>query len=550
VVDAISLIVKYKKPIVAALLTLIILNALYFSLTHFEGPSEYGDDPNYLYLGASVLNGSFHISPGYIFSTRLTEAFAVAFFYLLFGVNNLSSSLWNITSYIGIIIVTFLFVRLFYDDKAALLSAFVASVFPMVTEFAVNVGEDIPMTFVCSLAILFFLYGERFKSKAYYFGSGALLVVAWLTSYESAIVIAFVLLYALIELARKKVRLDRTGVCFICGIAFAFLIVFIFSQASSNSPFITITENLRFYSGVGKTVNGLPTIPSTNQDLMFYITAIFPYRITSLIGQFGFIGTVSSLASTIVSPMQNSEFGFYFYLVFPIMLILLLLKDKRSYFAIFWFSMLFLALEFGPMHIGISTNPLGIDYLPAYRLTRFLLIVTVPIAGIIGMGLAKLLESKNEYLLLCGALIALFVISVLFLVNYNTSNFYYYWQHYPEELVMQAVTFVKAVPATTNIYLEGTYNGANVGYSSSEINTYLGNPLGNRVNFSITENTSCSAFAAHSYVIWSGGAHCANWQDVLNITTPEDIPSFIIQEENPILSYRPTNIYYVSSPNP
>jgi len=31
---------------------------------------------------------------------------------------------------------------MFYDDKAALLSAFVASVFPLVTELAVNIGED------------------------------------------------------------------------------------------------------------------------------------------------------------------------------------------------------------------------------------------------------------------------------------------------------------------------------------------------------------------------------------------------------------------------
>ncbi len=548
-VGAISLIEEYQRPIVAALFMLIIISALYFSFTHFEGPSEYGDDPNYLYIASGVLHGNFHLDPGYIFSTRLTEAFAIAFFYYLFGINNLSSSLWNITSYIGIIIVTFLFVRMLYDDKAALLSAFVASIFPIVTEYAVNIGEDIPLTFLCSLAILLFLYGERLKSKAYYFCSGALLVAAWLTSYEAGIVIAFVLLYGFIEIIRKKAKLDRTGIFFVYGIAVMFLIVFAFSQMNAKAPFITITENLRFYSGVGTKVNGLPTIPSTNQDLMYYPRSMFPYEIIQMISHQGVVGAVENLVALIVSPMQNSEFGFYFYLVLPIMLTLLLLREKRAYFAIFWFTMLFLALEFGPMHLGISTNPLRIDYLPAYRLNRFLLVLTVPLAGIIGIGLAKLLESKDKYVLLLGALAVCMVLTVLYLANYNTSNFYYYWQHYPQELVMQAVNFIKTLPATTTVYLEGTYNNANVGYSSSEINTYLGNPQGNRVNFSITASTGCSAFAANSYVIWSGSPHCASWRNVLDIKTPDDIPAFIVQDENPLLNYRPTNIYYVEPQN-
>ena len=470
-VGAISLIEEYQRPIVAALFMLIIISALYFSFTHFEGPSEYGDDPNYLYIASGVLHGNFHLDPGYIFSTRLTEAFAIAFFYYLFGINNLSSSLWNITSYIGIIIVTFLFVRMLYDDKAALLSAFVASIFPIVTEYAVNIGEDIPLTFLCSLAILLFLYGERLKSKAYYFCSGALLVAAWLTSYEAGIVIAFVLLYGFIEIIRKKAKLDRTGIFFVYGIAVMFLIVFAFSQMNAKAPFITITENLRFYSGVGTKVNGLPTIPSTNQDLMYYPRSMFPYEIIQMISHQGVVGAVENLVALIVSPMQNSEFGFYFYLVLPIMLTLLLLREKRAYFAIFWFTMLFLALEFGPMHLGISTNPLRIDYLPAYRLNRFLLVLTVPLAGIIGIGLAKLLESKDKYVLLLGALAVCMVLTVLYLANYNTSNFYYYWQHYPQELVMQAVNFIKTLPATTTVYLEGTYNNANVGKCPHKLNT-------------------------------------------------------------------------------
>jgi hypothetical protein len=66
------------------------------------------------------------------------------------------------------------------------------------------------------------------------------------------------------------------------------------------------------------------------------------------------------------------------------------------------------------------------------------------------------------------------------------------------------------------------------------------------VNFRISANTNCSAFTPGSYVIWSGAPHCPGWQNELNITTPNNIPQYIIRTEDPNMVYIPTNIYYVS----
>ena len=93
-----------RSYLVYGVLFLILLNAAHYGFTHYEGPSLYGDDPNYLYLASSVVNGNYRLSPGYIFSLRLMQFGPIALFYKLFGVTTLTSSLWDIFSYLGIIV--------------------------------------------------------------------------------------------------------------------------------------------------------------------------------------------------------------------------------------------------------------------------------------------------------------------------------------------------------------------------------------------------------------------------------------------------------------
>ncbi len=538
---------KKMKLIICLLLAVVLVNALYYAFSRYEGISGYGDDPTYLYLASTLVHGNFMISPGFIFSVRLTEAYAIAIIYYLFGISTLTSTLWNIISYIGIIIVTFYLAKFVYNEKAGVIAAFLVSIFPLVTKYAVTVGEDIPLAFLASLAILLFLYAERDNRRWMYFFSGMLLVLVWLTSVEGVIIIIFLFLYAFIELLRGRIRIDRSTIFFLYGIAFLFLIVFIFSYINSGYPFITITENTRFYSAVNSTVGGLPTIPSANTDLNFYIDEMFQYNMIRTFTAESLGNAINNMSGQLFGQILNYEYGLYFYLVFPILILLLLFREKRSYFMIAWFLFGFLFLEIGPMHVGITLSPFHITYLLAHRLIRLMLIVAVPLSAIIAIGLTKLLEAKNKYLLALGVVAVIAMLALLYANNYYIATYWYLWQHYPAGLVMQAANFLKGVSPTAHIYLEAQYNGAGLGYSAGAIETYLGNPSGYRVNISISSATNCSAFAADSYIIWSGLPKCAGWTNVLNLTTPTDIPQYIVVAEQPLLGYKPTNIYYINS---
>ncbi len=551
-----------RKYAVLIVLAIILTNAAAFAFTHFEGPSEYGDDPNYLFLAYSVINGTYNVNPHYIFSLRPMSFLPITLIYLVLGVNGFTSSLWNILSYMGSIVVVFLAVRLLYNRKAALLSAFVFSIYPLATKFAVNVGEDMGLTFIASLAVLFFLYARKGNNRWYYLASGVFLVFTWLVSYEGAVVILFVLLYALFLLYRKSIRIDRNTLFFVYGIAMAFLVVFIISAANSGHPFATITGNLGFYSNVGVLNATSVTIPTTNDNLMFYVNGMFQYHMLSTLFAGGSVAANLNNAANVLFSHGPSDYGILYYVVVPILVLLLVLRERRAFTFIAWFAVVTLFLEFGPMsmHIvhtansgfGIVYNNIGyvisightsIVYVLAYRLLRFMLVGGVPMAAIIGIGFAKMLEVKNRYLLALDVAVIAFILAVMFANNYVIEHFWYNWQHYPESIVSQVGNYLRYnTPVGSQIYLENVLGEA---YSASTLPTYLGNPDTRLVNFNVNASTPCSSFSSNSYVIWSATATCPDWQLVYTVVMPSNIPQYVISGETPELPYLPKYIYHV-----
>ncbi len=538
---------KENKALVLILLIAIFSNAAAYAFTHAEGPSGYADDPNYTYLASSVLNGAYHLNPGYIFSLRPGQFLPIAFFYALFGVTNLTSTLWDMTGYLGGILATFLIVKELYGNKAALLSAYLLSVFPLLTKYAVNTEEDVPLMFIGALALLFFIYAERRNKKYWYFASGAMLPFAWFISYEAGVVIAFMLLLALIELIRKRIRIDKTSIFFVYGIIVLLLIVFIYSASAIGKPFAFITSNNRFYSAIGTRVNGLPTIPTTNVNFDYYIQEMFQYQIATRLLQPGsFSSKLSNLVNLFTLMPQNYEYGVYFYMVIPAIAALLILREKRSVLLLSAFAFFFLFLEFGPMHVGITLKPLALQYVFAYRLHRFFMVLAPAMAGIIGIALAKALEVKNRYLLGVDMVLVLLLLAFLYWNNSLISYSYYWWQMYPEQIVMQAANFLRYnVTGSPLVYLEAYWHNTTITYTGALFPTYFGDPSTSRVIFDITNTTPCSQFLPDNYVVWSGPPKCSEWVNVLNITIPKDAPIYYVEYETPTLIYRPTNVYYI-----
>lgn len=535
---------KQKRLIYIGILAIIIANAAAFAFTHAEGASQYGDDPNYIYLASEVLHGQYELMPGYIFTARPMSFLPIALMYEIFGISIISSTLWNIISYLGGILIAYLAVKLFYGEKAALISALLVSIYPLLTKYAVNTGEDISLMFISSLAVLLFLYAERSDNRWQYLASGALLVIAWEISYEGAVAILFLLVYALIEVLRKKIKIKKTSLFFVDGMALAFLVTFTLSNLIGGMPFFVITTNLRFYSAVGTTVNGLPTIPTTDTSLSFYINGMYQYGIVNTLIKHPNISGLEAIWSTIFNPVNTSQYGLYFYLVTPI-IFLLLAFDRRSYFFIFWFAFIWLFLEFGPMHVELSLSPLGITYLPAYRLHRFMMLLSIPLCAIIGIGLSKLISPKRIRFLVPGAVALALILSLLYANNYQTSTFWYQWEYFPESISLQISNFIKPyVLNNATVYIEAISPNGGVSFYGAYIPTEDGYPSDPKVT-SIKANESCTSFPIGSYVVWSGNPPCNDFIDVFNVTPPSGIPQYIIQGEIGDQTFIPTNVYHV-----
>lgn len=578
-----------RRLLVYLILALIVANAAYYGFTHYEGPSVYGDDPNYLYLASSLLQGTYVMNPGYIFSLRVMQFVPIAFFYAIMGVHTYSASAWDIFSYLATIVVIFFFGRFFYSEKAGLFSAFTLSIFPLLTKYAVTTGEDPPLMFVTSLAVLLLLYGIRYHKPKYYFASGLFLVTAWLISYEAGITIAFVLLLGA-YLTFKRLYADKHGIkqgakafyltlksfikdgdvrklykkarllyswlgnnastFLVLGVAIGFLVTFIFSALYSNSgPYVTITRNLNFYSSVGGKVNGLPTIPTTDVSLMFYPDDMFPYHFVALLSQHMTLGNLLNVIRNNVFGLGTlTEFGISFYILVLAIIVLALAREKRALFVGIWFAFMFLFLQFGPMSAGISLDPFKIHYILAYRLGRFL-IITIPAASVlIGMAFSKLTEFKRLYFMIPGIILVLGLLAIMYFNNSTISSFWYYWQYYPESISIQAGRFIRYdsnATASTPIYTEAFYDDAVVPYTGSNMPEYLGDPSTGMLQFTIDNETSCSEFIPGGYVIWHGPPHCSNWINVFNVSKPVGIPEYFIEYETPSLPYVPTNVYYI-----
>jgi hypothetical protein len=534
--------------IVAVLLFAIVINAAVYAFSHIEGPSTYGDDANYLWLANSVDNGSFLINPGYIFSVRLMQFMPIALFYKIFGFTLVGATFWDIMAYIGGILVTFMIGKFIYGYKEALLGAFLFSIFPVVTKFAVNTGEDVPLTFVSGLTILMFLYGERFqglKGRIPYLVSGILLVVAWLIGYEAGIIIAFVLLYGFIELFRRKIIIDGKALFFVYGIILAFVVTFVFSYLNSHLAFATITVNNRFYSAIGSKVNNLPTIPTANQNLDFYLEGMFPYGIVNILLHGGGLGNaVHTVYNEVLTlPANDSDFGVYFYLFVIFAIVLLLYRDRSSYFFLAWFGVAFALLEFGPMHVGLGLNPIHVTYILAHRLRRFLMILAIPLVLVVSRGMFALIKPKNRYFRFVGFAVFLTLIVFIYLTSSLLTNFWYYLQEQQNGSTLAAGTYIRSLGSNVTVYVEDM-QGPIITAQGSDFPAFAGRPQSqNIVNVNSTE--LCSAYNPGSYVVWNGTKECSNWINVYNISVTNLNQKTINEIGWYQIPYSPTNVYRV-----
>ncbi len=440
------------------ILAAIVISAVVYSVSFTIGPSSYGDDVTYLTIAMQVLSGGFQQS-SYIFSIRLLMIYPIALFYKLMGISMLSGALWDIISYVGSIIVAFYIGKELYNEKAGLLSAFLMLIFPLTAILGVTISDDIPMMLLTSMLMLAILYAEHRSSRWWYLAAGALLVAPVLTTPEGAIIVPVALLYLLIEVIRRKIKINGVSLHFVYGAALAFLLLFTFNQLNCGNPFITFSVNSQFFSKIGAinaTTGSYTTIPGASQNLEFYPQWMFPYDLTGIASSELQSGAPSISAFLNAGSNLGNSVGFFFYAAVIAALYLLFRRERKSYFAIFWFVAAFLYLEFGPMSFGISPP----HYLLLHRLQRFLTLIAVPTTVIIAIGIAKFLQSNkrnrlHRHVSYCIAIAALAFLLVTSLQVINMQQQASFLARYDTYTISQ---YLSSLPNTTRIYLPVAYS--------------------------------------------------------------------------------------------
>ncbi|MEM3241082.1 MAG: glycosyltransferase family 39 protein [Candidatus Micrarchaeaceae archaeon] len=500
-----------------AALAVLLAFVLVYSLVNVGGPSFYGDDTVYLDVANSVLTHLFRESP-FIFSVRLMQIYPIALFYALFGVNMISSSLWDILAFTMTVAVVFFIGKELYNNTAGLVSALLYSFFPLVVRLSATVSDDLVMAFVTALAVMAIVLGEKRDSKKWYFAGGVAALASPLVTPEGAIIIVFLALFLLVELLRKKIKL-KSVIFAVYGFLFAAALLMLANYALSGNPLITITVTNHFYSTVGEK----NTIPSTNTNLNFYIATMFPYHILE-----GFVSGLRSgniaNAFTFLEPaffVPNSRVGFYMYALVIAFAYLLVKREKRAYVPMFWFLFCFAYLEFGPMHVSL----VPFQYLLSYRLGRFLTLVAPPTVLIIGIAVARSIEKGSRIKRKLG--FAICAIAILFLIVTSISiNLFWHGtlvsQRYDQ---VQIANYLNKLPSSTKIYFSGFASLVPIYMHFDNLSRFL----------AYDEIENCSKIPSGVYVIIpyfklfnlnytkNPTAYCPNWK-LVYAPQPEYLP--------------------------
>ncbi len=319
-------------------LTGVVLFAVILRLVFFSGIGA-SDDLTYT-KGAYEISENKYSFPSTHQGTRLGILYTVSFLYKLFGVNEFSSSIFIFLSSIAGIVLIFYFGKFFLNEKVGLLAAFLLSFFPLDVVFATKLLSDLPSAFFLSLGVLFFLIGEKSKTKLKtninYLFSGFTIGIAYLMRESALLILVFFIVYALFY---KKIRLNYLF------ILLGFMILF-------------IMESSFFYAKTGDFAFRLNTSGQSYvqamQDGNYYGRDSFP----QLLFHFPYI------------IFTHNNFGFFYVFIFIALFYLVYFRKKESYPFAIWFATLLIYLSVGTSSFS--------KYVPFSGTPRYLMIITFP----------------------------------------------------------------------------------------------------------------------------------------------------------------------------
>lgn len=423
------------------LLLLIVSFTSLYSVIFFMGPSIYGDDFYYSQLAYNITRGGFteagNIDP--ILSIRLLQIFPMAFFYELLGYGAGPAAAWDFLSFIGTVIAVFFIGKELYDYRAGLLSSALLSIMPIVVQYSTTVSDNITMMFLTTIVVLALVKATKMNSHAWYFALGAAIVASLLTTPQSEIFAFVVFAYLAVELLRRKIRISRTSLFLLYGIAASLLVLFAFNYLNNGNPLLTFTYTSTYYSGDV----GVNFTLSTDQ----YLFSMFPYSIFSTLST---ISTNPTAPSNLITNIWSSTApcGAYFYAAFVVLAYLIVKRERRAYLPVFLFLGCFLYMNFGPTHIGL--NPFA--YVLAPRLDRYLILLAVPAVLMMAMAIVRAFRTRSNAWKAVSAVVVLSGLAFLVATSLHVNLFWYYVWDNSRYGQLQIASLLSALPNTTRVY--------------------------------------------------------------------------------------------------
>ncbi|MEM5835124.1 MAG: glycosyltransferase family 39 protein [Candidatus Aenigmatarchaeota archaeon] len=337
------------------LLLLILIFACISRLYFFVGIG-FNDDSYYLEYAEKIYKGERFVPPSTVeWGVRIAVYYPVVLFWKIFGISELSTSMYFILLSLASIIVTYFIGKELFNEEVGILGAFLLSILPLDIIYSTQVGPEIPLQFFSSSSILLFIKSEKSKSYIYAFLSGLMLGFSYLAKSVIVVIIPILVFFMFIEFLNRK---KKNIILFIKRMDYKIYLILILGFLS-----IFILQVVHFYALTGEWFYGERVRSyffthdlNSNSDLWWYIKAIFN------------IGPFFNWIH--IKPL----FGFFYYFVVFSTIYLIYKRDKNSIFLAFWFLFIFAFFEFGLQFFCTKI----MSYCLYARHPRFLSIFSIP----------------------------------------------------------------------------------------------------------------------------------------------------------------------------
>jgi len=334
-------------------LIFILLLAITLRIIFFVGMG-FNDDSAYLYSANEVYNNNFSVGAGW-YSTRIGTYLPIVLMWKLFGVSELSNSIYFITCSLLEIVAVYFLGKILFNEKAGLLSGFVLSVLPIGIIYSTQIGPNVPLCAFFAVTLIFYVLAHRDKNYKYYsFFAGVSGGIGYLCYESIALMLPCFLIYTLLNIPRT---VKKAGTMFILMV-----VGFVAIASLRNIYFHHFTGNW-FYCE--QTVNStLSNDRNIDDNFNRYPKALF------------------NIGQDFQSWDDPKLFGITYYIVILSLIVLLINRkvNKNALFIILSLLSIFIIFQYALHFISLSIAPL----FWRARHSRYLIVMSMPASLIIG----------------------------------------------------------------------------------------------------------------------------------------------------------------------